>query len=82
MDGFQPPRVAMIGTGYVGLSTATALFYLGHHVVGVDKDEVKINLLRAGKSPIKEHGMEELWLYLETVSLLPKIRLRLCLMPI
>ncbi|MGB4326992.1 MAG: UDP-glucose/GDP-mannose dehydrogenase family protein [Bacillota bacterium] len=60
MDGFQPLRVAMIGTGYVGLSTATALAYLGHHVVGVDKDEVKINLLRAGKSPIKEHGMEEL----------------------
>ena len=41
MDGFQPLKVAMIGTGYVGLSTATALAYLGHHVVGVDKDEVK-----------------------------------------
>ena len=60
MDGFQPLRVAMIGTGYVGLSTGVVLAYLGHEVIGVDKDKGKIDLLRTGKSPIKEHGMEEL----------------------
>lgn len=60
MDGFQPLRVAMIGTGYVGLSTGTVLAYLGHRVTGVDKDKSKTDLLRAGRSPIREHGMEEL----------------------
>ncbi len=60
MDGYKPLKVAMIGTGYVGLATGTVLAYLGHEVVGVDKDKSKIDLLRAGKSPIREHGLDEL----------------------
>lgn len=60
MNGFQPLRVVMIGTGYVGLSIGTALAYLGHHVTGVDKDRSKISLLRSGRSPIREYGIEKL----------------------
>ena len=33
-ESFRPLRVAMIGTGYVGLTTGAALAYLRHHVVG------------------------------------------------
>ena len=47
-------KVTIIGTGYVGLTTAVALAYIGHDVVAVDKDQDKISSLRAGKSPI--HG--------------------------
>lgn len=53
-------RVAIIGTGYVGLTTGVALAYLGHEVVGVDKDPNKLELLQSGKSPIHEPGLEEL----------------------
>ncbi len=53
-------KVAVIGTGYVGLTTAVALAYLDHEVVGVDKDPRKLELLQAGKSPIHEKGLDEL----------------------
>lgn len=53
-------KVAIIGTGYVGLTTGVALAFLGHEVVGIDKDARKLALLRAGKSPIHEHGLEEM----------------------
>lgn len=53
-------RVTVIGTGYVGLTTAIVMAYLGHRVTAVDKDSAKIELLRAGKSPIHENGLEPL----------------------
>ncbi len=53
-------RIAIIGTGYVGLTTGVALAWVGHEVVCVDKDARKIELLQSGKSPIHEHGLEEL----------------------
>lgn len=53
-------RVTIIGTGYVGLTTAVALAYIGHDVVAVDKDREKIALLVAGKSPIHEPGLDAL----------------------
>jgi UDPglucose 6-dehydrogenase len=52
-------RVAVIGTGYVGLVTGTCLSELGHDVVCVDTDEIKIARLRAGKVPIFEPGLEQ-----------------------
>lgn len=52
-------KVAVIGTGYVGLTTGVALAYLGHQVVGVDKDPQKLGLLSAGKSPIHEPGLDD-----------------------
>ncbi len=53
-------RIAVIGTGYVGLSTGVCLAEIGHHVICIDTSEEKITLLRGGKSPIYEPGMEEL----------------------
>jgi UDPglucose 6-dehydrogenase len=53
-------RIAMIGTGYVGLVSGTCLADFGHHVTCVDKDEAKIEGLLAGRMPIWEPGLEAL----------------------
>ncbi|HHY17866.1 MAG TPA: UDP-glucose/GDP-mannose dehydrogenase family protein [Firmicutes bacterium] len=53
-------KVCVIGTGYVGLTTSVALAYLGHQVIGVDKDTSKIELLLKHQSPIREYGLERL----------------------
>ncbi|HKX33336.1 MAG TPA: UDP-glucose/GDP-mannose dehydrogenase family protein [Blastocatellia bacterium] len=52
--------VCVVGTGYVGLVTGTCLAYLGRNVVCVDIDERKIKMLREGKSPIYEPGLDQL----------------------
>jgi len=53
-------RIAMIGTGYVGLVSAACLSEFGHHVVCVDKDAGKIADLDAGRIPIFEPGLDEI----------------------
>jgi UDPglucose 6-dehydrogenase len=53
-------RLAVIGTGYVGLTTGACLAHLGHHVVCADIDTAKIELLQSGRLPIYEQGLEEL----------------------
>jgi UDPglucose 6-dehydrogenase len=53
-------RIAMIGTGYVGLVSGTCLADFGHHVTCVDKDAAKIEGLLAGRMPIWEPGLEGL----------------------
>ena len=53
-------KITIIGTGYVGLTTAVVLLYLNHNVAAVDKDESKLNLLHEGKSPIHEPGIQSL----------------------
>ena len=53
-------NVTILGTGYVGLTTAAALAYLGHHVTSVDVDAGKIEKLSAGECPIHEPGLPEL----------------------
>ena len=53
-------KIAIIGTGYVGLTTAVVLAYLNHDVAAVDKDESKLSLLQEGKSPIHEPGIQSL----------------------
>ena len=54
-------KIAIIGTGYVGLPTGIGLAELGNEVVCVDKIEEKIASLSAGKATIYEDGMEELF---------------------
>lgn len=54
-------KIAIIGTGYVGLPTGVGLAELGNDVVCVDKIEQKINDLNAGKLIIYEDGLEELF---------------------
>lgn len=53
-------QVCVVGTGYVGLVTGTCLAYLGRNVVCVDIDERKIAMLREGRSPMYEPGLEPL----------------------
>lgn len=52
-------RIAMIGTGYVGLVSGACFSEFGHHVTCVDKDAGKIDALKAGRMPIYEPGLED-----------------------
>ncbi|MFL6788405.1 MAG: UDP-glucose dehydrogenase family protein, partial [Sphingomicrobium sp.] len=53
-------RIAMIGTGYVGLVSGACLADFGHHVCCIDKDAAKIAMINAGQMPIWEPGLEGL----------------------
>jgi UDPglucose 6-dehydrogenase len=53
-------EIAIIGTGYVGLTTGAVLAHLGHSVVCADVDEAKVAMLSRGEVPIVEAGLEEL----------------------
>ncbi|HEY4731486.1 MAG TPA: UDP-glucose/GDP-mannose dehydrogenase family protein [Myxococcales bacterium] len=53
-------RIAVVGTGYVGLVAGVCFADSGHTVACVDVDEAKIKALRQGRSPIYEPGLEEL----------------------
>jgi len=53
-------KIAVVGTGYVGLVTGTCLAEAGNRVTCVDSDESKVALLRGGGIPIYEPGLEEL----------------------
>ena len=52
-------RVAMIGTGYVGLVSGACFSEFGHDVTCVDTDASRIAALEAGRIPIFEPGLEE-----------------------
>jgi UDPglucose 6-dehydrogenase len=53
-------RVAMIGTGYVGLVSGACIADFGHEVTCVDKDAAKITALNSGEIPIYEPGLKEM----------------------
>ena len=54
-------RVSVIGSGYVGLVSAVGLAQVGHQVVSMDINQQRVEQLRAGHSPIFEHGLEDMF---------------------
>ncbi|QEL82537.1 UDP-glucose/GDP-mannose dehydrogenase family protein (plasmid) [Bacillus sp. JAS24-2] len=52
--------ICIIGSGYVGITSAAVLADLGHDVICVDKDQEKIHSLQKGECPIYEPGLKEL----------------------
>ena len=54
-------RIAVVGTGYVGLVTGTCFAETGNTVTCVDIDKDKVAAMQAGKVPIYEHGLDELF---------------------
>ncbi|MCL6465810.1 MAG: UDP-glucose 6-dehydrogenase, partial [candidate division WOR-3 bacterium] len=53
-------KIAMIGTGYVGLTSGACLAKIGHSVICVDSDARKIEMLKRGELPIYEPGLKEI----------------------
>ncbi len=59
-SGAARPRLAFLGTGYLGATYAICFAELGYEVLGFDVDEAKIAKLSAGEVPFHEAGLEEL----------------------
>ena len=53
-------RLAVIGSGYVGLVSAACLAEIGHHVISVDADQEKLSALKRGEVPIHEPFLPEI----------------------
>ncbi|MGH7619075.1 MAG: UDP-glucose dehydrogenase family protein [Gemmatimonadaceae bacterium] len=53
-------KVAVIGTGYVGLTSGVGLASLGHHVTCVDVSQERLRVIREGRAPFHEPGLPEL----------------------
>jgi UDPglucose 6-dehydrogenase len=53
-------KLAIVGTGYVGLVTGTCFAEVGHTVICVDNDAAKVKMLQAGGIPIYEPGLEDM----------------------
>jgi len=55
-----PPRISVVGTGYLGATHAAAMAEMGFEVIGVDTDPAKVAALSAGEVPFFEPGLPEL----------------------
>jgi len=60
VDHPSTSRIAVVGTGYVGLTTGACFAELGHDVLCADIVEEKVTSLKAGKIPIHEDGLESI----------------------
>ena len=59
--GFEKPmKIAVVGSGYVGLVAGACFADLGHEVILVDNDQQKLAALKAGQVPIHEQFLPEL----------------------
>jgi nucleotide sugar dehydrogenase len=58
--GWAVPRVAVVGSGYVGTVVAACLASVGHEVIGIESDAAKVELLAQGRSPFYEPGLDVL----------------------
>ncbi len=56
----EPPRVAVLGLGYIGCVTAACLASTGHRVFGADRDQHKVSSVGRGDAPFYEPGLEPL----------------------
>lgn len=56
----NPPRLTVLGTGYLGVTHAARVASLGFNVLGVDISPGRIDQLNAGQTPVHEHGLSEL----------------------
>ena len=56
----MPPRITVIGTGYLGATHAACLAELGFQVLGLDTDEAQVKALAAGSLPFHEPALEDL----------------------
>jgi GDP-mannose 6-dehydrogenase len=59
-DGSDRPSLAVFGLGYVGAVSAACFAERGHHVVGVDVNTDKVDMVNAGKTPVLDDGLQEL----------------------
>ena len=53
-------KIAIVGTGYVGLITGVSLAVLGHQVICIDEDPKKVSMIKNGKSPFFEPQIDQL----------------------
>ena len=53
-------KISVFGMGYVGIVTSACLAKLGHQIIGVDTDPLKLAIISKGESPIYEQGLNDL----------------------
>ncbi len=59
-DRRSGPRLGVVGAGYVGLTTGACFASMGHRVTCADIDQQRVDMLRAGRIPIVEAGLQEI----------------------